>query len=199
MKHAPPNSHDPAISPGDTRLRNLRRVPRRDVRRKRLPSAAAAGLFVVLLVCLPGRGSAQDFGADGIRVGVGVAGTGLVSLLVEYRWGNTGLEGAISTISFKDLGLYGGVRQYLGAASPQPYMGLGLWGLVAGDGERSGGALVLRAPIGVDVTIEDAHSLGFNIALNKALVVRRPDPADTEGPNPRLVPLPALEYRYWTY
>lgn len=128
-----------------------------------------------------------------------MAGTGFLSLIVEYRWGNTAVEAALSTISFKDAGLYGGVRQYLGSASPQPVMGLGLWGLVAGGSEhRTGGALILRAPIGVDWNVSGNHSLGFNLALNKALVVRRSDPTDTEPPNPRLVPLPALEYRVRT-
>jgi len=154
-------------------------------------------LVTVALLALPQPGRAQQFDDDGVRLGIGVAGTGLVSLLVEYRWGNTSVDLALSTISFKDVGLYGGVRQYLGQASPQPVVGLGLWGLVAGDQDRTGGALILRAPIGIDWNVSGAHSLGFNIALNRALIVRRPDPEDEQPPNPRLVPLPAIEYRYW--
>lgn len=155
------------------------------------------GLFALLLALLSARpASAQDVREDSFRIGVGVAGTGLLSLLVEYRWGNAALDMALSTISFKDVGVYAGGRAYLGGASPQPYLGLGLWGLVAGSDERTGAALVLRAPVGVDWNVSGPSYLGFNIALNKALVVRRPDPTDTEPPRSGLVPLPSLEYRY---
>ena len=161
-------------------------------------TTGAAVLALAALAANAGLARAQSVTDDGFRVGVAVAGTGFLSLIVEYRWGNTAVEAALSTISFKDAGLYGGVRQYLGSASPQPVMGLGLWGLVAGSEDRTGGALILRAPIGVDWNVSGNHSLGFNLALNKALVVRRSDPTDTEPPNPRLVPLPALEYRVRT-
>lgn len=161
-------------------------------------ASGAAVLALALLGTNANAIRAQGVTDDGFRIGVAVAGTGFLSLIVEYRWGNTAVEAALSTISFKDAGLYGGVRQYLGSASPQPVMGLGLWGLVAGSEHRTGGALILRAPIGVDWNVTGDHSLGFNLALNKALVVRRSDPTDTEPPNPRLVPLPALEYRVRT-
>ena len=157
-----------------------------------------AALALGFLAANAGLARAQSVTDDGFRVGVAVAGTGFLSLIVEYRWGNTAVEAALSTISFKDVGLYGGVRQYLGSASPQPVMGLGLWGLLAGSEHRTGGALILRAPIGVDWNVSGNHSLGFNVALNKALFVRRSDPTDTEPPNPRLVPFPALEYRVRT-
>lgn len=153
-------------------------------------------LLVSLITALPAR--SQELDADGLRIGVGFAGTGLLSLLVEYRWGGAGLDLALSTISFRDVGLYAGGRAYLGGASPQPVAGLGLWGLVAGGEERNGAALVLRAPIGIDWRVGGGHSVGFNIALNRALLIRRSDPGDDEPPNSRLVPLPALEYRYRT-
>ena len=155
------------------------------------------GLLALLLSAIVAtHGSAQDVNDDGFRIGVGLGGTGFLSLLVEYRWGNAAVDLALSTLSFHDVGLYAGGRAYLGSASPQPVVGLGLWGLLAGREDRTGAALILRAPIGVDWSVTGAQALGFNIALNRALVVRRPDPADTEPPNPRLVPLPSLEYRY---
>ena len=144
----------------------------------------------------PAVAAAQSVTEDGLRLGVGVAGTGFISFLVEYRWGNTSLDMALSTITFRDVGVYAGMRQYLGSLSPQPVVGLGLWGLVGASEQRTGGAVILRAPIGIDWNVSGNHFLGFNIALNKALAVRRSDPMDTEPPNPRLVPLPALEYRF---
>lgn len=160
---------------------------------RRLARRAALGL----LLCLtPAVAAAQSVTEDGLRLGVGVAGTGFISFLVEYRWGNTSLDMALSTITFRDVGVYAGMRQYLGSLSPQPVVGLGLWGLVGASEQRTGGAVILRAPIGIDWNVSGNHFLGFNIALNKALAVRRSDPMDTEPPNPRLVPLPALEYRF---
>ncbi len=157
------------------------------------------GLLALLLTCpWTTPVAAQDLNRDGFSIGLGFAGTGLLSLLMEYRWGNAAMEVSLSTISFTDVGLYAGGRAYLGGATPQPVLGLGLWGLLAGSEDRTGGALILRAPIGIDWNVSGASHLGFNIALNKALVVRRPDPADTEPPNPRLVPLPGIEYRYRT-
>lgn len=156
--------------------------------------AALLALFLLVLAVPGARG--QDVNDDGFRFGVGLAGTGLLSLLMEYRWGNAALDVALSTLTFRDVGLYAGGRAYLGSASPQPVLGLGLWGLVAGSEERTGAALILRAPLGVEWNLDGGHALGFNIALNRALLVRRSDPGDTEPPNPRLVPLPSLEYRY---
>ncbi|HET9949599.1 MAG TPA: hypothetical protein VFQ22_11800, partial [Longimicrobiales bacterium] len=62
-------------------------------------------------------------------------------------------------------------------------------------GERTGIALVLRAPVGVDWAFADDHALGAALNINRALWVRRTDPLDDLPMNRRFVPLPELYYR----
>ncbi len=61
--------------------------------------------------------------------------------------------------------------------------------------ERTGLALVLRAPVGVDWSFVDDHAIVAALNLNRAIGVRRTDPEDDIPLNRRLVPLPELYYR----
>jgi hypothetical protein len=57
-------------------------------------------------------------------------------------------------------------------------------------------ALVLRAPLGLDWSFVDDHSVGAALNLNRGLLVQRSDPLDDQPMNRRLVPLPELYYRF---
>jgi hypothetical protein len=72
---------------------------------------------------------------------------------------------------------------------------MGLWA-VGTHTNRTGAALVLHAPIGVDWEGADQHHLGMAMNINRALLVRRSDPADQRGTNNRLIPLPGFYYRW---
>jgi hypothetical protein len=62
--------------------------------------------------------------------------------------------------------------------------------------ERTGFALVARAPVGVDWAFVDDHSVGAALNFNRGLAVRRSDPQDDLPMNGRIVPLPELYYRF---
>jgi hypothetical protein len=55
---------------------------------------------------------------------------------------------------------------------------------------------VLHAPVGLDWQAFDGHFLGAAMNVNRALWVRRTDPADDLPLNRRLVPLPGVYYRW---
>lgn len=143
---------------------------------------------------LPAQGPDQG---DGVRFGISLGGISTVGLSVEFFRDTRSVDVTLGSWSFREVSLSVTGRQYLGAGSAKPVVGAGLWVVAAGSGsERTGWALVFRAPIGVDWEVADAHATGFFLNVNRGLWVRRSNPADQVPLNQRLVPLPELYYRY---
>ena len=130
------------------------------------------------------------------RYGLTLGGTAFISLVFEYESGNRAVEFALGTFSGRDLSLAVTGKQYLGG-DLRAFAGAGLWGVAAFPADqRAGFALIARAPIGVDWHAFERHAAGFELNLNRALAMRRPDPLDERPPRTRIVPLPAFYYRF---
>jgi hypothetical protein len=133
-------------------------------------------------------------------VGITLGGTSFIGLVVEYRRDAASVEMGVGTWSLRDAAFTLSGKYYAGRASVSPYAGLGLWLVVAAptdatEEERTGAALILRAPLGVDGGVADHHAIGLELALNRALAVRRTDAEDETPPSTRLIPLPGLYYK----
>lgn len=142
--------------------------------------------------------AAQAPGAgDGVRFGVSFGGISTVSVVVELFRDTHALEFALGTWTFRDLSVSAVAKEYLGASRLRPFVGGGLWAVAARpNGERTGLALVLRAPVGVDWRVADRHAAGAALDVNWGLLVRRSDPEDRLPMNRRFVPLPEVYYRF---
>lgn len=117
----------------------------------------------------------------------------------EYCWGDRSLELTLGTWAFRDLSLSLVGKQYFGPGDFRPFTGFGLWAVVTpyhGQREQTGVAFLARAPIGVDWNLDADHHLGAALSLNRALWIRRKDPADDTPPTPRTIPLPGFYYRW---
>ena len=160
-------------------------------------TAVALTLLAVALAA-PLAAQGPDDG-NGVRFGLSLGGISTVSLSVEFFRDSRSLDVAVGTWSFRDLSVSATARQYFGASDLKPVVGAGLWLAAAApsaDGERTGFALVLRAPIGVDWAVADDHAAGLVMNVNRGLWVKRSDPEDDLPLNRRLVPLPELYYRF---
>ena len=132
-----------------------------------------------------------------VRIGISFGGISFMGLVSEYRWGDRSVELNVGTWSFRDLSVSLVGKQYFGPGDFRPFAGFGLWTVVApyhDQGERTGMALMLRAPIGVDWNPDAGHYLGAHLSLNRAVWIRRQDPQDDYPPADRLVPLPGFYY-----
>lgn len=144
---------------------------------------------------VPSGADAQE--ENHYRVGITLGGTAFVSLAVEYRFGNAAVDFTVGTFGLRDLSLSMAGKYYVGENRVRPYVGAGLWSLFAfSEEERTGWALILRVPVGLDWTVADANAFGLEVNLNRAVAVRRTDPMDTRGPRSRIVPFPAIYYRW---
>lgn len=152
---------------------------------------------MLLLVIGAQAAAAQE--DEAWRVGVTVGGASFVGLVVEYRKDATAAELGIGTWALRDVSVTLSGKYYAGRAAVSPYAGLGLWTVVArpnpGAGERTGLALLLRAPIGIEVGVADHHAIGLELGLNRALTIRRPDPGDDLPLSRNIVPLPGAYYK----
>jgi hypothetical protein len=160
------------------------------------PRTLATLVLAGLLVLAAPRGAAaQD---EGLRVGVYFGGTSLVGVLFDYFDSSGSTELTIGTFSFRDLSVSVVRRQRFGGGDVQPTVGLGLWAIAAlpGDADRTGLALVARAPIGIDWNLQGDHFLTADANLNRAIWVRRTDAEDRTPPAARIVPLPGISYRW---
>lgn len=177
----------------------MRRIELRPPGRSKRPALLAitlAGCMVALLA--PGTLSAQGTGTgSGMRVGFSFGGISTVAFTVEYFRDEESLELTVGTWSFRDLSAAVTVREYFGAGYLHPFVGGGLWMVLAHPpGGRFGMATVLQAPVGVDWRATGRHYLGAVININRALWVRRTDPEDDLPLNRRIVPLPGVYYRW---
>lgn len=130
------------------------------------------------------------------RIGITFAGTSLVGLTLEHQWGDRSAELTVGTISFRDISISLVGKQYLSGGSLRPFVGLGLWTMVAFQETGRGAALILRAPVGAAWQMSEGHFLGGEMNLNRALAINRVDPEDDKPPNTGIVPIPGLFYRY---
>lgn len=151
----------------------------------------------MVLFALASRSEAQTIGSgSGMRFGVSFGGISTVGLTVEFFDDHHSLDLTVGTWSFRDISLSVVAKQYLGGGSLKPFVGAGLWVVVAAPpDERLGFAAVLRAPVGVDWQVQGDHALGAALNVNRGLFVRRTDPEDDLPLNKRLVPLPEVYYR----
>lgn len=119
-----------------------------------------------------------------------------IGVMLELYDDTHALEVALGTWSFREVALSTVYKEYFFGSDARPFVGGGLW-VVASfpPEERTGLALVLRAPIGLEWTFVDDHSLGASLNLNRALAARRTDPDDDVPLVGRLVPLPEAYYR----
>ncbi len=150
----------------------------------------------LLLALLPTPTAAQP-ADDAIRFGISVGGISTVALNVEYFFDSRSIDIGVGTWSFRDLSFSVVGKQYIGDSAFRGHVGAGLWMVVAAPGnDRTGMALVLRAPIGFDWEVSDPHAVGAEVNINRGLWVRRSDPEDDLPMNKRIVPLPGLYYRF---
>ncbi len=150
---------------------------------------AAAILSAILTVATTGGASAQ------YRFGISLGGASTVALVVERRWAHQGLEVQAGTWQFRDLSLSVTARQYVGSHQVEPFVGVGLWGIVARAEEGTGYGLIARIPTGLNWDIGSRHAVSMNVYLNRALALKRPDPEDRRPPRTTLIPLPEISYR----
>lgn len=161
----------------------------------RTAGAAATALLALGVLAFPGAAQGSNAG-DGVRLGLSFGGISTVGVVVELYRDTHALDLALGTWSFREVSLSVVFKEYFFGSRVRPYVGGGFWAVAAfPPSERTGLALVLRAPVGVDWSFVDDHSIGAVLNLNRALGVRRTDPADDLPLNKRLVPLPELYYR----
>jgi hypothetical protein len=153
-----------------------------------------------LFLCPPeasGTPTSNRAEPEEVRIGLSFGGISFMGFVMEYRWGNRSVEMNIGTWSFRDLSLSLVGKQYFGPGDFRPFAGLGLWAVAApntGPGERTGVAVMARAPVGVEWNVDADHHLGAHLSLNRALWIRRKDPLDDFPPTDRLMPLPGFYY-----
>ena len=168
----------PAPTPPNTRSRALRTV------------LMATALVAAATATVTGTASAQ------YRFGISLGGASTVALVVEHRWAHQGLEIQAGTWQFRDLSLSVTARQYVGSYKVEPFVGVGLWGMVARAEEGTGYGLIARIPTGLNWDIGSRHAVSMNIYLNRAIALKRPDPEDHRPPRTTLIPLPEFSYRF---
>lgn len=148
------------------------------------------------LLALPSGLSGQDGEPERLRIGLTFGSTALVGVSVEYVWNRTAVEVDLGTWAFRDVSVAVSGKQYIGQGRVQGFVGLGLWNVTASQEAGVGSALILRAPIGLEVETFDETDLGAELNVSRALWIRRADPEDVRPPRSRIVPLPGF-YLKW--
>jgi len=163
-------------------------------RRRRPLLAATAGLLLASLASAPPLHAQAP---DPVRIGITWGGVSFLGLTFEYQWESFSVEANVGTWTLRDLSVSVVGKHYFGPAEDlRPYVGGGLWGVLAFAEEGRGSVLVLRAPVGFEWEFVDRNYLGVGMSINRGLWVDRIDPDDETPLNKRLVPLPGFYYRW---
>ena len=163
-----------------------------------VPTPTPVLLVLLRTLCLAGAVAfaAPDTAAAQYRFGVSFGGASTIAFVAEHRWEHLGLELQAGTWRFRDLSMSVTAKQYVGSYSVEPYIGAGLWGIVARAEEGTGVGLIARLPVGLSWDFASQHSAAFTVYLNRALALKRPDPEDRRPPRTTLIPLPEFSYRW---
>ena len=162
-------------------------------------SARAFLASALVLLCAAPLSAQGSNAGDGLRIGISAGGISTVSITVEIFRDTHALEMGIGTWSFRDLSVSTVFKEYFGGHRLRPFVGAGLWTVVAApaaEGERTGVALVLRAPVGLDWSFVDDHAVGAALNVSRGLAVRRSDPQDDLPMKHRILPIPEVYYRF---
>jgi hypothetical protein len=156
-----------------------------------------AARSVALALALAGALSAAPPCAaqDRVRVGVVFGGLGFIGAVAEGIWDDRSAELVVSTFTFRDVSVSVAGKQLFGASWMKPAVGAGLAWMGARTEDGFGSAWIARFPLGGDWKMAPAHYLTWEVNVTRALLVRRPDPADTSPPTQRIIPFPSLSYR----
>lgn len=155
----------------------------------------ALGGWIALAALWPAPGAAQE--PEAWRFGISVGGVSTVGLVLERigEWGRA--EILLGTWGFRDISLSTVYKNTIGGGDLRAVVGFGLWTVLAfPPDERTGVALVARAPVGFEWQFQEDHFLGAELGFSRALAIRRTDPEDLTPPAQRIVPLPGASYRW---
>ena len=136
-----------------------------------------------------------------LRAGISLGGIGKLGLTLELRRDNRSINFDLATFTQNDLGMAVTLRQYFRDGTLQPFVGMGLWGAKQFSNHletTSGTSFLARIPLGVDWHLPGPnHSIGANLALTRALYVKKSPSQIASNGNPRrIVPLPQFSYHY---
>jgi hypothetical protein len=158
--------------------------------RPRLPFAIVLSAALTAAV-LPRPSAAQDR----IRLGIVFGGLGFIGAVAEGIWDDRSVEVVASTFTFHDVSLSAAGKQFFGDSWLKPAVGVGATWMLARGEDGTGSALIARFPLGGDWKMSSGHYLTWEVNVTRALLVRRPDPADTAPPTERIIPFPSVSYR----
>ncbi|MBM4185125.1 MAG: hypothetical protein FJ207_13065 [Gemmatimonadetes bacterium] len=150
---------------------------------------------MLAVLAFPAAPQGKNAGS-GMRLGVSYGGISTFGVMAEWFDDTHAVELAVGTWSFHEVSVSAVYKEYFFGSRVRPFVGGGLWVVAAfPPQERTGLALVLRAPVGAEWSFVDDHSVGVALNVNRALAVRRTDPDDDLPLVGRIVPLPEIYYR----
>ncbi|MBI4540969.1 MAG: hypothetical protein HY704_15815 [Gemmatimonadetes bacterium] len=131
-----------------------------------------------------------------LRVGISLGGTHRLGLAVEVLDGSNAVEFSLGTFRFDVITLSVTARRYSGSGPTRPYVGAGLWTILAFPGDDFGYLALARLAPGIDWKLGSEHYAGLEASLSYALAVKRPDPQDKSPLRRHFLPLPAAYYKF---
>jgi len=150
-------------------------------------------LFAILIVssAVPALLYAADTYS---RIGISLGGTHLVGLNLEYYFYENSIGLNFGSWEFQDLCVSLQLKRYFSSSPVQPYIGIGIWEVMAFSDTGIGYLTLLNFPAGVDWKFSENNYLGLEADLNYALYVT------ATGGSPSIsrpfVFLPGVYYRY---
>lgn len=139
--------------------------------------------------------TAVKSGSNDIRFGVSFGGTQFVGFSIEKFYGDNSLRLNLGVFEIEEICISLSVNRYLTTSDLRPFVGIGLWDVVAITPKGLGSLTLLNIPVGLDWNANGKHFLGAELDLNFSLFCIDPEKGSKKL-NRRFIPFPGIYYKY---
>lgn len=133
-------------------------------------------------------------GSNDIRFGISLGGTQFVAFSIEKFYGDNSLRLNLGVFEIHEICISGSFNHYFLASQPRPFVGIGLWDVLAITPHGIGSLTLLTLPIGLDWNVKNRHFLGAELDINYGFFCI--DPEGQKEVEKIFLPFPGIYYKY---
>jgi hypothetical protein len=131
---------------------------------------------------------------NGYKIGISFGGSQFVALSVEKFFSDNSFRLNLGFFEIHEICLSGSFNHYFLSSKVRPFVGIGIWDVLAITPRGIGSLTLLNIPIGVDWNVKNRHFLGTEVDVNYGFFCI--DPEGRKEAEKIFLPFPGIYYKY---
>jgi hypothetical protein len=150
--------------------------------------------IVTLILLLTGCFSLSHAKTNGFRIGIQFGGTQFLGINIEKFYGDNSVRLNLGFFEVQEICISCSFNHYFLSSDVRPFVGIGLWDVLAITPGGIGSLTLLNVPIGVDWNVKNRHFLGAELDINYGIFCI--DPEGQKEIENIFLPFPGIYYKY---